>query len=125
MENEFIDVESMNPDELNSYRILQARVQKPVIDFEQLTQFPPFSIDGEKANSFMQQAWKIFYEGNETLRKRIPENFRPWSQFEKDFSNEIQEARKYREKSQENPLAAVKMYIEDNPDLKLNFDEFR
>lgn len=115
----------MSPSELNSYRTLQARVQKPIIDFEHLIQFPPFSINGEKTKLFMKEAWSIFHEGNKTLEREIPENFRPYSQLEKDFSAEIQEAEKYREKSGENPYAAVKMYIEDNPDLKLNFDDFR
>lgn len=116
-----IDYENFTVDELRAYRELQSKVQLPILEFEDMADFPPLclSVNREKNSSFMEKAWELWTSGNELLRTQIPDNFRPYASLEKEYSKEIKEAKKYMKDSNGNRMVAIDMYIKDNPSVKI------
>ena len=121
MNNDMIDYDNFTVDELRAYEELKRKVQLPILEFEDMTDFPPmcFSTNRERRNSFMEKAWELWDAGNELLQTQIPDNFRPYSALEKEYSKEIKEAKKYITDSGGNRMVAIDMYIKDNPNFKI------
>ena len=117
MDNDMIDYENFTVDELRAYEELQRKVQLPILEFEDMADFPPLCFLARKENtdSFMEIAWKLWTDGNELLLTQIPDNFRPYLALEKEYSKEIKEAKKYMKDSGGNTQLAIDMYLKDNP----------
>jgi hypothetical protein len=116
-----IDYDNFTVDELNAYRELQRKVQLPILEFEDMADFPPLclSVYREKNSSFMEKAWELWTAGNELLQTKIPDNFRPYAALEKEYSEEIKAAKKYMKSSNGNRMVAIDMYVKDNPSVEI------
>jgi uncharacterized protein YaaR (DUF327 family) len=127
MDNQMIKFEDFTSDELNAYRELQKKVQAPILEFEQMSYFPPMCllVNQKKRDLFLQTAWELWESGNELLKSSIPENFRPYSKLEKEFSKEIAETKKYIKASDGNIKAAITMYSKDNPNIEIDDSDWR
>ena len=116
-----IDYENFTVDELRAFEKLQSKVQLPILEFEDMVEFPPlcFLVDKNNTGSFMDKAWKLWTAGNELLLTQIPDNFRPYLELEKEYSKEIKEAKKYMKDSGGNIMLAIDMYLKDNPSAEI------
>jgi hypothetical protein len=122
-----IDYDDFSKEELQAYTELQKKVQLPIMEFEQIADFPPLSlfVNKKKRDAFMEMAWKLWEEGNDLLQKEIPDNFKPYSSLEKQYSAELSAARKYIKESNGNQFEAMKMYSKDNPTIQLDDSDWR
>jgi len=123
--NRMINYDDLTVDELYAYEELKKRVQFPILEFEDMADFPPMclSVNKVKRDSFMEKAWELWTAGNKLLQTKIPDNFRPYSALEKEYSKEMAETRKYMKDSGGNKMVAIDMYIKDNPKFKIeDFD---
>lgn len=127
MNKNIIDYDNFTVDELYAYRELQKKVQLPILDFEQMANFPPLCLWPNRAKSelFMKEAWELWNAGNDLLLIRLPDNFRPYAELEKKYSKEIAEARKYIKDSAGNMDVALDMYYKANPDVEIDPSDVR
>jgi hypothetical protein len=126
MENEQLDIDSLSASDYQQLQYLRRVVQLPILEYERLSNFPPFSLSAnqEIRQEFMDMAWKAFNEGNEVLRYEIPDNFQPYAELKKRFGRQMRDAQNYMEKSNGNSAAAVKLFSSDNPDVKIEESDF-
>lgn len=122
-----INYDDFSKEELEAYTELQKKVQLPIMEFEQISDFPPMSlfVNQKKREEFMEMAWKLWDEGNELLQSEIPDNFKPYASLEKKYAAELSDARKYIKESNGNHIEAMKMYSEDNPNIQLDDSDWR
>ena len=116
-----INYDDLTVEELYAYEELKKRVQFPILEFEDIADFPPMclSVNRVKRNLFMEKAWELWALGNKLLQTQIPDNFRPYSALEKEYSKEIKEAKKYMKDSGGNRMVAIDMYAKDNPGIEI------
>ena len=122
-----IDFDNLTKTELNAYNEMLKKVQLPLSEYENIADFPPMSLRGNRAkrNLFMEKVWELWENGNELLKTQIPDNFRPYSSLEKEYSKELAECRKYIKESNGNMRIAMELYAKNNPNIKLDDDDLR
>jgi hypothetical protein len=125
VEKEPLNYEQLSIEEIDALDDMRRIVQLPIMEYERLSQFPPFCLEssGDMSEKFMEMAWESWGDGNELLNYEIPDNFRPYKNLEKQFSKQIADAKKYFEKSNGNKSVAVDMYAEDNPSVEISWSD--
>ena len=92
-------------------------------DYAALIKFPPFSLEKniDKAKAFIKDVREVHYKYS--AEPIFEESFRPYKSIEKQYSDMLAMARKYREDSDGRIDTAAKIYQNENPDEQLSVDE--